>query len=280
VFFRGKKNKYNGTSYLIPDTKVKQLFYFFLIGICYLVFGIYNNSLMLIKKYVLFFLLLILSTCATAQIDSSFIAVDTIVSVDSTVQIVGEKPFGKSNNIKKKRNRVPLLKRIIKPEKHSPLSAAAYSLALPGAGQIYNKKYWKLPIVYGGLGWMGYRIYRSTKIHKIYRDAYLTRIDDNFTNDTTLVFYSDSNLDNLRLASKKQQELAIIGFGVVYILVAVDAFVDAHLWSFNVNDDLSMSVGPTLLPPTAQQSVSVGLSIQLRGKAPPETTPSFSVLAR
>ena len=162
----------------------------------------------------------------------------------------------------------------MKPEKHSPLSATAYSLALPGAGQVYNKKYWKIPIVYGGLGWMGYRIYSTTQYHRAYRDAYLARIDDDpDTEDARFVFYSDSNLNNLRLDSKKQQELAIIGFGAVYVLVAVDAFVDAHLWSFDIDDDLSMGISPTLLPPSPQQPSSLGVSLQLRTKAPPTPTP-------
>jgi len=241
-----------------------------------LVFEFWNlrQSFMLMKKYIFFFLFWVLSIYANAQIDSTFVAADTIPIVDTTFQKVDEKPFEKPKKIKKKKNEVPLLKRIMKPEKHSPLSATAYSLALPGAGQIYNKKYWKLPIVYGGLGWMGYRIYQTTKIHRIYRDAYIARIDeDPETEDTLLTFYTDSNVNTLRLSSKKQQELAIIGFGVVYILVAADAFVDAHLWSFDVNDDLSMSVGPTLIPPTSQQPANVGLSLQLRAKTPTKIIP-------
>ena len=225
------------------------------------------------EKYVCFLSFFMMSIYANAQIDTTFVQADTISPIDSA-KLEVEKPNKKFSFKKdKKKPEVPLLKRIMKPEKHSPLSATVYSLALPGAGQVYNKKYWKLPIVYGGLGWMGYRIHQTTQTHIKLKDAYLARIDDNFENDTTYVFYTDSNLDNLRLASKKQQELAIIGFGVVYILVAADAFVDAHLWSFDVNDDLSMGVGPALLPPTSQNSASLGISLQLRTKVPPKPTP-------
>ncbi len=228
------------------------------------------------KKYVCFLSFFIISICVNAQVDTTFVQADTISPIIDTTQIEVEEQSDKKFSFKRKKPKpeVPLLKRIMKPEKHSPLSATVYSLALPGAGQVYNKKYWKLPIVYGGLGWMGYRINRTTRIHRIYRDAYVARIDEDPTTvDTLLTFYTDSNLDALRLSSKKQQELAIIGFAAVYILVAADAFVDAHLWSFDVNDDLSMGVGPALLPPTTRQPASLGVSLQLRTKAPPKPTP-------
>jgi len=114
--------------------------------------------------------------------------------------------------------------------------------------------------------------------YRTLRDAYIGRIEDPTNVDDEFAFYTDSDLNILRLAGKKQQELAIIGFSVVYVLVAVDAFVDAHLWSFDINDDLSMGVGPTLIPPTSQQPASIGVSFQLHTKAPPKIVP-LSVLA-
>ena len=228
---------------------------------------------MLMKKYVCFFLFFVMSVCVTAQIDTTFIQPDTLsptTSAESKVEKSKKKFIFRGD---RKKPETPLFKRIMKPEKHSPLSATVYSLALPGAGQVYNKKYCKLPIVYGGLGWMGYRIHQTTKIHRIYRNAYIARIDDDPTTvDTLFTFFTDANVNTRRLSSKKQQELAIIGFGVVYVLVAVDAFVDAHLWSFDINDDLSMRVSPTLLPSSPQQP-AIGISLQLRGKTTPKVVP-------
>jgi len=252
------------------------------------------------KIYILFFLSFIMSICVNAQTDTTFTDIDSTTIGDyiipgADIPDEDNQPFfGKNKKKPKTKNKkkpdsqdkktlfkrekpkpeVPLMKRIMKPEGHSSLSATAYSLVLPGAGQIYNKKYWKLPIVYGGLGWMGYRIHRTTQTHRLFRDAYVARIDeDPLTVDEIFVFFSDANVNSRRLESKRQQELAIIGFGVVYILVAVDAFVDAHLWSFDINDDLSMQIGPALLPPAPQQPANIGLSFQLRAKAPPEIVP-------
>ncbi len=216
-----------------------------------------------------------MSICVNAQIDTTFIQPDTL-SPTTYEEPQVENSKKKFRLRDREKPETPLLKRIMQPEKHSSLSAVAYSLALPGAGQIYNKKYWKLPIVYGGLGWMGYRIHRTTQTHRLFRDAYIARIDDDpSTQDTRFILFTDANVNSRRLESKRQQELAIIGFGVVYILVAVDAFVDAHLWSFDINDDLSMEVSPALIAPVNQQATSLGISLQLHAKTPSAPTALF-----
>lgn len=191
-------------------------------------------------------------------------------STDFSDKEADETPI-KQKKIKKKPDQ-PFLKRVFQPEEHNPTTATAFSLLLPGAGQFYNKKYWKLPIVYGGLGGMSYLVYRNTKDHRLVRNAYLARVDDDpLTIDTLFTDrYSDAALNSIRLSTKKSQELAIIGLGIVYTLVAVDAFVDAHMINFNVDDDLSLGISPTLIN-TGQRPV-VGLSLALRAKKP-KTTP-------
>jgi len=120
----------------------------------------------------------------------------------------------------------------------TPAKAAFYSAILPGLGQAYNKKYWKIPIVYGAIGIsMYYYIDSSQKYHQ-YRDAYKRRLEG---------FYDDefSYLDDTRLIAAQKfyqrnrdlSALFVVGF---YVLNIVDANVDAALIQFNVNDNLSV----------------------------------------
>lgn len=120
----------------------------------------------------------------------------------------------------------------------APAKAAFYSAILPGLGQAYNKRYWKIPIVYGAIG-SGIYFYswNNQRYHK-YRDAYKRR----------LAGYNDDNLsylDNSRLISgqkfyQKNRDLSLLVTIGLYILNIVDANVDAHLMQFNVNDNLSV----------------------------------------
>jgi len=229
-----------------------------------------NINFLLLFKLTLIVILMPFAVNAqdnNSELKATYLYADSIPEIDTTT--IENKSISKFKGNKKspkkkttKKDSRPFMQRVIRPEKHSPLTATAFSLALPGAGQVYNKKYWKLPIIYGGLGWMGYRIYKTTQDHREFRGAYLSRIDDDPETIDGYPLYSADNLNTLRLATKKDQELAIIGFSFVYILVAVDAFVDAHLLTFDVNDDLSMGVSPTVLL-TDNQSFAPGISLNL-----------------
>lgn len=182
----------------------------------------------------------------------------------------------KKETLSKKENQRPFLQRVIRPEKHSPLTATALSLVLPGAGQVYNKSYWKLPIVYAGLGWTGYQIRQTTRDYRTVRDTYfyVAGIDTTDRIDERLLLYSEGQLNTLRQDFKSDQELAIVRFGIVYVLVAAEAFVDAHLWYFDVDDDLSLGLSPTLLADAHQRPVpGISLSLYTRRPAP---RPPFS----
>ncbi len=201
-------------------------------------------------------------------------------TTQSAINPTGTTTTEETNDIpKKKKKRIkpdrPFFQRVFKPEEHAPLTATAYSLVLPGAGQVYNKKYWKLPIVYGALGGMSYLVYRNTQNFRTVRDAYLIRVDDDpNTIDQFVDRYSDGSLNALRLDFKEQQELTIIGLSVVYVLVAVDAFVDAHMIDFDVDDDLSLGINPTLLQ-NGRTSFAPGLSFTLYPKKR-QTRPLFT----
>jgi len=121
----------------------------------------------------------------------------------------------------------------------SPAKAAFYSAVLPGLGQAYNKKYWKIPIVYGALGTGIYFYVSNNKEYNRYRDAYKRRLagfeDDEFFNRVTL--------DGLQRAQKffrKNKEVSLLVTIGIYALNIIDANVDAHLLQYNVNENLTL----------------------------------------
>jgi len=122
----------------------------------------------------------------------------------------------------------------------APARAAFYSAVLPGLGQAYNKKYWKIPIVYAGLGIGMYFYLDNNKEYKRYRDAYKRRLAG-FTDDE---FYGTINDDGLREAQKtlsRNREISLLVTIAIYALNIIDANVDAHLLQYNVDDNLSLA---------------------------------------
>jgi hypothetical protein len=128
---------------------------------------------------------------------------------------------------------------------HSPRKATIYSAIIPGAGQIYNRKYWKLPIVYGGLGACIYFIDRNTKKFNIYKQGLIADKDgDPATINTT--GYSAFQLDELQDTYRNWKDLSWIVCAGVYVLQILDANVDAHLRYFDVSKDLSLFILPSI----------------------------------
>lgn len=131
--------------------------------------------------------------------------------------------------------------------------ATTLSFICPGAGQVYNKSYWKVPIVIGGMVSMGYVIDWNTRGFKRYKDAYALRADfdknpgnypDGVSKDEFNGRYSASYLKNLRDAYRRNRDLSIILTAAVYAFQVVDAHVDAHLKDFDVSDNLTVSLQP------------------------------------
>lgn len=128
---------------------------------------------------------------------------------------------------------------------HSPKKATILSMVLPGAGQAYNHKYWKIPVIYAGFAGLGYLAKINQDDYKIYKNAYRLRLDgDESTIDGYVGVYSDQDLATLKNYYRRNRDLSIIGMSVLYILNILDASVDAHLFYFNVSDDLSFQVQP------------------------------------
>ncbi len=156
---------------------------------------------------------------------------------------------------------------------HSPKKATLLSAFLPGAGQIYNKKYWKLPIVYGALGASVYALQENQSQYSLYRQAYLDRVDgdpntvDPFDPNNPTVgnpSYTESNLLTLIDFYQKNRDLSYIAFAGVWVLQIIDANVDAHLYEFDVSDDLTLSWNPVLLVNNYQAIPNTGLAIRCR----------------
>lgn len=141
---------------------------------------------------------------------------------------------------------------MVAPE-HSPRSAALYSAALPGLGQVYNKKYWKVPIIYGGFGIMGYVIVRNNDLYQLLRKARnaeeVNQRESNPLAGFRNGFYERlSYLENAVDQARRNRDYTIILTAVLYGLNIMDAIVDAHLIEFDVNPDLSFNLEPTAGP--------------------------------
>lgn len=147
---------------------------------------------------------------------------------------------------------------------HSPVKASILSAVAPGAGQIYNRKYWKAPIVWAGLGVSLYFIQENTREYRRYKDAYIALTD----NDPTTIDEFEGRISaaqvlNVTDTYRRWRDLSYIAIGAVYILNIVDASVDAHFVRFDVGRDLSLDIGPSLpLAATGATGVSLALSFR------------------
>jgi hypothetical protein len=155
--------------------------------------------------------------------------------------------------------------------KHSPAKATLMSLVVPGLGQAYNKKYWKMPLVYAAIGSAFYFARRQDKMFNDFKDAYVKRIDDdpNTIDEKYSNVYSDQNLLSLIDYHRGNRDLLYVLTAVAYILNVVDAAVDAHLYYFDVSDDLSASIHPNFQFAPLQQQIVPSLTLSLKfGKKP------------
>lgn len=158
---------------------------------------------------------------------------------------------------------------------HSPMKATIMSACLPGLGQIYNRKWWKVPIVYAGLGGLGYLSYRNYYEYRSYLHAYEYNTGDlpegvtlNEHETELANRYAASQLQTYKESYRRDFEFFTILTVAWYGLNIVDACVDGHLYSYDISDDLSLTVDPYLrqqmeTPIKIPQYAQVGLSFQL-----------------
>jgi hypothetical protein len=128
--------------------------------------------------------------------------------------------------------------------RHSPKKAALFSAVVPGLGQAYNKKYWKMPLIYGGIGVSMYYALQENRDFQSSRKAYKNRLagdsTDSFTN------FSNDNLLEYIDIKRRNRDLLYIVSSLIYVLNIVDASVDAHFFYFDVTDNLSMRWTPSI----------------------------------
>jgi Family of unknown function (DUF5683) len=144
----------------------------------------------------------------------------------------------------------------------SPKRAAMLSAVLPGLGQIYNRKYWKVPLLYAGAALMGYYIGFNNKQYYLFKNAYILRKNGDQSEKTFYSRFNDPQALSLnRDYFRRNRDLLIILCGMLYILNIADATVDAHLMNFNVSDDVNLAVVPSIQ--TDQMQASIGLGLKL-----------------
>ena len=161
----------------------------------------------------------------------------------------------------------------------SPTKAVIYSAIFPGLGQIYNRKYWKLPLVYGAFMGCTYAITWNNKNLTDYSNAYMDILSsdpktnnswENFipVNANPEDYINDKNFQDQLKRNKdyfrRNRDLSIIVTIGVYLLCMVDAYVDAELFNFDISPDLSMRVQPAMDEPTNFSSRTYGLNCSIK----------------
>ena len=132
--------------------------------------------------------------------------------------------------------------------KHSPRAATWRSAVLPGWGQAYNKKYWKIPIVYAALGTTAATFFYNLKTYKQLRQAYIYLSDTIPSNDALIepefINLSPESIRSYRSSFRQNVDYSVLFFVLFWGLNIVDATVDAHLKSFDVSNDVTLKVKP------------------------------------
>lgn len=206
------------------------------------------------------FLLGILLSLAFQQTEAQNVVFDTVGNAVITADtIVKQQKPAKTAKAKKP---------------HSPTKATIMSACLPGLGQVYNGKWWKVPIVYAGLGGLGYLVYSNYSEYSAYLHAYEFQTGDlpegvtlNAHETELANKYSSSQLQTYKESYRRDFEFYTILTVAWYGLNILDACVDGHLYNYDISDDLSLSVDPYLRPTEppikTPQYAQVGLSFTL-----------------
>lgn len=147
----------------------------------------------------------------------------------------------------------------------SPAKASFYSAVLPGLGQAYNGKYWKIPIVYAALGTGVYFYVWNNDNYNKYRDAYKLRLNgkpDDYDGLNGNPYLSDSTLESAQESYKSDRDLSLLVTIGMYVLQIIEASVNAHLLQHNIDDNLSFR--PELIKNNVTNKTVVGASFNFK----------------
>ncbi|MBP7239133.1 MAG: hypothetical protein KBA14_02830 [Saprospiraceae bacterium] len=173
------------------------------------------------------FIIVMLALCFASQMVNAQVSTDTIV-IDTVIKKEKKGSFFEGR----------------------PGKSMLMSLVIPGAGQIYNKSYIRVPFVWGAVGGMGYLVHYNTLSYQCLKSAYEASIDGipysepcaNCDDDIKFIT-NPSQLKVLRDDANEARQLSIVGFTLVWLANGIDAFVDAHLKDFDIDDNLSIDIG-------------------------------------
>lgn len=131
-------------------------------------------------------------------------------------------------------------------KRYNPRKALLLAAIVPGLGQIYNKKYWKLPLVYGGFYLIGRQINFYNDIYTTYKFQLFTNLETSATKSKVYPYYTTDQLRRIVDKSRRERDFMVILMGGMYLLQIIDAHVDAHLKEFDLNPNLRVSLEPTI----------------------------------
>ncbi len=174
---------------------------------------------------------------------------DSILAADSLREAVLDSP-----------KRGGFLHRVFKENYPNPNMALYLSLAVPGGGQIYNKRWWKLPIVYAAYGGLIYSASYNQSYYRRLRDAYIADLNGKPHEFPRI---KGESLRRLRDSFDKNRQLSYLGIFGLHLLQSAEAFVDCHLRTFDVSDDLSLRLKPSIAPSGIDPQPVLGLGIAL-----------------
>lgn len=209
--------------------------------------------------------------CAHSQVpDTMRVRIDSLQRIPTdTLPLLSDTIQYNDTVVSKTKNGTDTV--VVKKKVHSPRKATMRSLIIPGWGQIYNKKYWKVPIVYGAIGFPAYLFTYNRKWYNKTKYALSIVANDRYTGqaaadslakvDKQLAFLVEQkalgSLVTYRNEFRRDMDYAILFTILMWGLNVVDATVDGHLKGFDVSDELSLKVRPTLMPNTLTPALSL-----------------------
>jgi hypothetical protein len=152
---------------------------------------------------------------------------------------------------------------------HSPKMASFYSAVIPGLGQIYNRKYWKVPILYAGIGTLIYFISDNHSYYQKFKKCYIAHTDGDPETNADFNYYGTNTKDapNEKLKSamdyyRRYRDMSVLGLAGLYLANIIDATVDAYFFDYDVSQDLTLHIKPTVI--NSAFSYNFGISCSFR----------------